>query len=190
MRCDADTLPPVDWLHRVHEAFAAEPRLTALTGSGYFYDLPTVGGHLAGSSTCGVLLGHAGRDGQRPSVGIQHVDSRQRMAGGQPPGAPGRRAGARRHRPELPAREHRSCAVRPRLLVGVSGRTFESASALRRRFRWAWHTLAVNWATSPPWERWAARTSVGGAVADDGSTRRRRRHCRCPPEPSCRPALS
>jgi glycosyltransferase involved in cell wall biosynthesis len=36
-RCDADTVPPADWLQRIAVAFAADPHLTALTGPGAFY---------------------------------------------------------------------------------------------------------------------------------------------------------
>ncbi|WP_173921830.1 glycosyltransferase family A protein [Agromyces sp. Marseille-P2726] len=36
-RLDADTIPPVDWVARVHRAFADDSRLDALSGPGRFY---------------------------------------------------------------------------------------------------------------------------------------------------------
>ncbi|MGW6004853.1 glycosyltransferase family 2 protein [Oerskovia enterophila] len=158
VRCDADTLPPEDWLERVHRAFADDPGLTALTGSGFFYDLPAVRGRLA---RIFYLWGYYG--GMRAAVGnvplwgsnmAMRVDAWREV-----------RRHVHRHDPlvhddtDLSFQLGSTARVRydPRLVVGVSGRTFESVAAVRRRFRLAWHTLAVNWADSPPWERWSAR---------------------------------
>lgn len=40
IRCDADTLPDIQWLERISKRFDQEPELDALTGPGYFTDLP------------------------------------------------------------------------------------------------------------------------------------------------------
>lgn len=112
VRCDADTMPPPDWLERVHEAFAADPGLTALTGSGRFYDLPVVRARLAQLfyMRC-YYWGCTPRRATCP-CGVQHGDPCRRVARGQASRAPGRPARPRRHRPEPPARERRSCALR------------------------------------------------------------------------------
>lgn len=162
VRCDADTLPPQDWLERVHAAFAEDPGLTALTGSGFFYDLPAVRGRLARTF---YLWGYYG--GMHAAVGnvplwgsnmaIRRdawLEVRSRVH---------RRDALVHDDTDLSFQLGSTARVRhdPRLVVGVSGRTFESLSAVRRRFRLAWHTLAVNWADSPPWERWSARLTTG-----------------------------
>jgi len=36
-RLDADTIPPADWLARIDDAFAADPRLDALSGAATYY---------------------------------------------------------------------------------------------------------------------------------------------------------
>jgi glycosyltransferase involved in cell wall biosynthesis len=46
VRCDADSVPPTDWIERIVEAFE-NPRLEALTGPGEFPDLGRVGQRLA-----------------------------------------------------------------------------------------------------------------------------------------------
>ncbi|KGM08990.1 glycosyl transferase family 2, partial [Cellulomonas bogoriensis 69B4 = DSM 16987] len=45
----------------------------------------------------------------------------------------------------------------PTLVVGVDGRSLEAGPQMRRRFRRAWRTLRLNWRDSPPWRRWAHR---------------------------------
>ncbi len=181
VRCDADTVPPEDWLRRVHEAFAGDPGLTALTGTGHFYDLPAVRGRIARLvyMRCYYWGMHAAT-GNVPLWGSTmaiRVDAWQEV-----------RLLVHRHDPhvhddtDLSFQLGSAARVRydPRLVVGVSGRTFESRQALARRFRWAWHTLAVNWAISPPWERWAARIVARraraprvGAGSSDEPTRAR-----------------
>jgi glycosyltransferase involved in cell wall biosynthesis len=41
-RCDADSVLPPDWVERIEDAFAADPRLRAVTGPGVFSGLPPV----------------------------------------------------------------------------------------------------------------------------------------------------
>ena len=49
------------------------------------------------------------------------------------------------------------------LVVEVSARSLVGAAQLRRRFRRAFRTLAVNWADAPPWDRWAVWLGLGEA---------------------------
>jgi len=38
VRCDADSVAPVDWIERIHRQFSTNTQLDALTGPGEFYD--------------------------------------------------------------------------------------------------------------------------------------------------------
>jgi len=38
VRCDADSVAPVDWIERIHQQFSLNSQLDALTGPGEFYD--------------------------------------------------------------------------------------------------------------------------------------------------------
>ncbi len=40
VRCDADSRPPADWLEKIYKKFVQDPTAGALTGPGFFYDLP------------------------------------------------------------------------------------------------------------------------------------------------------
>lgn len=40
VRCDADTMCPPDWLHRIKEKFAKNDDVIAVSGPGSFYDFP------------------------------------------------------------------------------------------------------------------------------------------------------
>lgn len=158
VRCDADTVPPPDWLQRVHEAFARDPGLVAVTGPGHFYDLPAVRARLARTFYMrGYFWGMRAAIANVPLWGSNMALRVSTWT----------EVHDRVHREDPLVHDDTDLSfalgstarVRydRRLVVGVSGRTFDSADSLRRRFRWAWHTLAVNWALSPPWERWADR---------------------------------
>lgn len=159
-RCDADSLPPADWLERIASSFAADPTLSAVTGAGTFYDLPLVRGHVArvfymrgyfwgmGAAVANVPLWGSNM-ALRVSAwhGVRHLVHRD---------------DPRVHDDtDLSFQLGSTARVRydRALTVGVSGRTFRSPSSLARRFRWARRTLEVNWAVSPPWERWKHRLS-------------------------------
>lgn len=155
-RLDADSLPGPDWVARVVAALDG-PRWEAVTGVGRFAELPRTGGLVAGLYLgayyllCHAALGHhplwgssmALRRATWQEVRAQvhdddaelHDDLDLAFALG-----PGR-----------PIRLDRS------LRVGVSARSLVGVAQLRRRFRRAFRTLAVNWAVAPPWERWSQR---------------------------------
>ena len=161
VRCDADSLPPADWLERVHDTFVRDPGLCALTGTGTFYDLPPVRGRLAQVFyTRGYFWGMHAAIGNVPLWGSNmafRVETWQAVRGLVHRDDPWVHDDA-----DLSFQLPAGARVRhdARLVVGVSGRTFASPAALGRRFRWAWHTLAVNWRVSPPWDRWAARIAA------------------------------
>lgn len=169
-RCDADSLPPGDWLARIASAFAADPGLSAVTGAGTFYDLPPVRGHVARVFYMrGYFWGMRAAVANVPlwgsnmalRVGAWH-DVRHLV-----------------HRDDPTVHDDTDLSFQlgsttrvlydRGLTVGVSGRTFRSPASLARRFRWARRTLEVNWAVSPPWERWARRlTPQRRPLPDDG----------------------
>ncbi|WP_127573322.1 glycosyltransferase family 2 protein [Georgenia faecalis] len=160
-RCDADSRPPPDWLERIAAAFADDPTLDAVTGSGTFYDLPRwcarplsvlylgsfyVATHLA--------LGHPPLWGSNMAV----RSSAWRAVA----------SAVHREDPELHDDIDLAFVLGPRrrlrydrtLRVGVSGRSLDPAG-LPRRFWRAGRTLAVNWPACPPWVRWARRWGIG-----------------------------
>ncbi|WP_318243596.1 glycosyltransferase family 2 protein [Oerskovia gallyi] len=172
VRCDADTLPPPDWLERIHAAFVREPDMTALTGPGRFYDLP---GARARITRVFYMRGYFwGMRAALANVPLWGSNMAFRASAWQ-------EVRDRVHRDDPHVHDDADLSFQlgsgarvrydGRLVVGVSGRTFESADSLGRRFRWAWHTLAVNWAVSPPWERWAARITERRRGGRDRSSR-------------------
>lgn len=162
VRCDADTVPPPDWLRRVHAAFERDPGLVALTGPGAFYDLPAARACLARTFYMGGYFW--GMRAAIANVPLWGSNMALRVSAWE-----GVRDRVHRDDPLVHDDADLSFALGStarvrfdrRLVVGVSGRTFESRASLRRRFRWAWRTLAVNWSVSPPWDRWAARLASG-----------------------------
>ena len=169
VRCDADTVPPSDWLLRIHVAFVRDPDLVALTGPGRFYDLTGVRARLAQAFYMrGYFWGMHAATANVPLWGSNMAFRTRAWSA----------VRSRVHRDDpcvhddvdLSFQLGSAARVRydRRLVVGVSGRTFDSVGSLGRRFRWAWHTLAVNWSVSPPWDRWAERLS------SRSSSRRRR----------------
>lgn len=160
-RCDADSLPPGDWLARIASVFDADPTLSAVTGAGTFYDLPPVRGHLA---RVFYMRGYFwGMRAAVANVPLWGSNMALRVSAWH-----GVRHLVHRDDPQvhddtdLSFQLGSSARVRydRALTVGVSGRTFQSPASLARRFRWARRTLEVNWAVSPPWERWTHRIST------------------------------
>lgn len=161
VRCDADTVPPTDWLERIRSSFDADPRLGALTGTGTFYDLRGLRGTVARVFYMrGYYWGmHAALAGV-PLWGSNMALRREAWEA----------VSGRVHRDDPLVHDDTDLSfqlgptVRVRydagLVVGVSGRTFASPGSLARRFRWAFRTLEVNWRESPPWERWSRRLTT------------------------------
>jgi glycosyltransferase involved in cell wall biosynthesis len=162
LRCDADTVPPEDWVERIGRAFEEDATLDAVTGPGTFYDLPRGRARVARVFYMrGYYWGiHAALAGV-PLWGSNMAVRRSTWES----------VSARVHRDDprvhddidlsfqLPA----GTVVRydRALVVGVSGRTFDSPATLWRRFDWAFRTLALGWRTAPPWTRWARRLAPG-----------------------------
>lgn len=155
-RIDADSRPGPDWLARV-EAAMADPRVDAATGAGRFHDLPValrwpatvvyLGSYFALTS---LALANVPLWGSAMAL---RTDAWRRV----------------RHLVHVDADVHddmdltfalgsRSRIVFDRRLsLGVSGRSVKGRKQLRRRMERAFETLRLNWAVSPPWERWAQR---------------------------------
>jgi glycosyltransferase involved in cell wall biosynthesis len=162
-RLDADSVPPADWVERVTAAMA-DPRRDAVTGVGRFYELPRAGGLVAGIylgayyGLCYLALGHHALWGSSMAVrratwlavrGTVHDDDAELHDDLDLAFALGPRRAVRLDRS---------------LTVGVSARSLVGWTQLRRRFRRAFRTLAVNWEHLPPWERWALRLRLREAT--------------------------
>lgn len=162
VRCDADTHAPPDWLDRVARAFDADPRLDALTGTGDFYDVGRWRAVVVGRAylVAYYLLMHAAM-GHRPLWGSNMALRRTCWEAV--------REQVHRDDPEVHDDADLAFALGPtarirydrELRVRVSGRSLHGRHQLRRRFARAWHTLAVSWRLSPPWQRWADALRAG-----------------------------
>ncbi len=169
VRCDADTVPPPGFLARVESAFAADPELDAITGTGTFYDVGPLRAAVVGPLYLGAyyLLMHAAM-AHPPLWGSAMALRREAWL----------RARPLVHRdPELHDDVDLAFALGPRarirydrgLRVRVSGRSLVGAAQTRRRFTRAFRTLRLSWARTPPWERWRTRLSPSRpAVPRDG----------------------
>jgi glycosyltransferase involved in cell wall biosynthesis len=168
VRCDADTRPGRRWLERLVRPLT-DPRLDAVTGVGWFYDLPrglrwsTAAAYLGSYYLLSHLaLGHTALWGSNMAV--------RRAAW------VAVRDAVHRADPEVHDDMDLAFALGParriRLVptaVGVSARSLRGREQRRRRIRRARRTLALNWAVAPPWLRWrdrfttrsSARSAVG-----------------------------
>jgi glycosyltransferase involved in cell wall biosynthesis len=156
-RCDADTVPPADWVERITRAMSADPQLDALTGGGRFYGLPRWLAPLAGRLYLGAyyVLVHAAL-GHTPVWGSNMAVRTSTWS-------------EVRHLVHLDAELHddidlafalgpcRRVRYERRLSVGVSARSLRGPDQLRRRLRRALRTMEVNWRVVPPWLRWRSR---------------------------------
>ena len=158
VRCDADTVAPEDWLAHIGSALEMDPTLDALTGSGDFYDVSTVRARLLHRAylpsyyaAMHAAMAHPPLWGSNMAL---RTDLWQRVSGT-----------VHRVDPELHDDVDLAMVLGPRLRVrhdrslrvGVSARSLRGGAEGRRRMRRAMRTLSVNWATAPPWQRWALR---------------------------------
>ncbi|HYO40693.1 MAG TPA: glycosyltransferase family 2 protein [Nocardioidaceae bacterium] len=171
-RCDADSTPPPDWVERITRTMAEHPGLDAVTGSGWFYDLPRWRTWLARPAYLGAyyLLVHAALG--HTTVWGSNMALRRRTW---------QQVRHQVHREDAEVHDDMDLAfalgplreVRydRRLVVGVSGRSVRGRRQLRRRLSRAVHTLEVNWAVQPPWLRWQDRLTGrrGAAQRTNGS---------------------
>lgn len=161
VRCDADTVPPPEWLHRIAARFAAEPDLAVLTGPGEFHDsgpLRARLGNLAYMQAYFVSMGLA--MAHWPPFGSNCAFRR----------ADWETVRSRIHRHDVDVHDDVDLgfALDPAqrtvydrtLRVGISARSLEGGAAGRLRVRRAFHTLALHWRVVPPWERWRRTLSA------------------------------
>lgn len=161
VRCDADTVPPRDWLERIAHRFTLESDLALLTGPGNFYDAGPVRARLAGLGYMqayflfmGAAMGHWPPFGS--NCAFRRADW-ERV-----------RHRIHRHDPNVHDDVDLGFVLDPtqrtvydrRLRVGISARSLAGGAAGRRRLRRAFHTLALHWREAPPWERWRRSLSL------------------------------
>jgi glycosyltransferase involved in cell wall biosynthesis len=162
-RCDADSTPPADWLARIVTRLAAEPEVDAVTGWGWFHDMPRITGRAAFLAYLGAFyltvyaaLGHAPLWGSNMALRrTTWREVRDRV----------HRTDAELHDDiDLAFALGPSRAIRydAALRVGVSARCLHGWPQLVRRLTRAIRTLRLNWVGQPPWQRWAARWSTTG----------------------------
>jgi glycosyltransferase involved in cell wall biosynthesis len=170
-RLDADSRPPRHWVARTARAMADERR-DAVTGIGWFYDLPWplrgpvawvyLGAYYA---LCHLALGHTAVWGSAMAVRRSTWEAVSPLV--------------HREDPELHddldlafvLGPMRRIALVPRLGVGVSARSLRGGAQLRRRLVRALRTLEVNWAVQPPWLRWTDRLGRLGRSVRRSSAR-------------------
>lgn len=156
-RCDADTIVKPDWIDTLSSALADRPESPAVTGWGFFYDVPAGMRRVLAAVYLGAYYGLGGL------AAGHHVLWGSSMA---------IRAGAWR---AVSGSVHRAAELhddmdlamvlgpnaRIALIrsspVGVSGRSISVGRQWKKRMVRAFNTLDVNWATMPPWQRWAHR---------------------------------
>lgn len=158
VRCDADSIPAPDWLERIAGEFQSYPNLAALTGPGVFYGLPAVWARAADifyMRAYFVLMGSA--LARWPLFGSNMALRREVW----------REVRSAVHSADANAHDDvdLSFALAPHhivrcdfsLRVGISPRALAGGEDLRRRFRRAFHTIALHSRNSPPWHRWYQR---------------------------------
>ncbi|MFP5312576.1 MAG: glycosyltransferase family 2 protein, partial [Actinomycetes bacterium] len=162
VRCDADSIPPGDWLERINRRFGQEPDLALLSGPGVFYGTGRIRAGLAGIAYIQayfVLM--AAAMGHWPPFGSNCAFRREDWEQARP----------RVHRQDQNVHDDvdlgfalgptRRTAYDPSLKVGISARALAGGAAARLRFRRAFHTLGIHWRQSPPWERWKMTLRAG-----------------------------
>lgn len=168
-RLDADSRPAPDWVARVADALA-DGRLDAVTGPGWFHDLPPVVRRLAAAAYLGAYfaLGHLAAGHPvlwGSSLALRRTTWLQV------------RHRVHRDDPEVHDDLDLSLALGPgsvirvdrRLAVGASARSLRGGAQLRRRFARAFHTLSASWAEHPPWLRWRDHLAATAAGLSGGA---------------------
>jgi len=144
-RLDADSLPPADWLREIRGAFAADPKLAAVTGRGVFADLSPAKRIVASAGYHGAYFGVLGVAlGQVPLYGSNFAMRRTVWEAV--------RDDVHRTDPavhdDLDLSMHlgrgRRVRFEPRLAVAVSSRAVVSVGRLRAATFRTSHTLRVN----------------------------------------------
>lgn len=157
LRCDADSRPGRRWVERLAGRLAADERLDAVTGVGWFFDAPRGARRLAAVGYLGayyalthLALGHTALWGSNMAFRRSSWVAVRELV----------------HDEDSEVHDDMDLAFalgptsRIRLVpvgVGVSSRSLHGRAQRRRRLRRAWHTLRLNWAVLPPWLRWRDR---------------------------------
>lgn len=158
-RCDADSLVPPDWVERIAMAFAADPRLDALTGPGRFHDLPRPWAGVASAAYAVGVFGIAAAAVANVPVWGSNMALRRgawlaiadRVARDDP---------ALHDDLDVSMRLGPDARVRldRGLRVGAQGRIFRSRDDVVRRFSVAMRTFRRGWADEgSPGRRWLRR---------------------------------
>jgi glycosyltransferase involved in cell wall biosynthesis len=161
-RCDADTVPPPDWLQRIAVAFAADPELAALTGPGRFY----------GVSRAAAAIGAV--------LYMRGYFASMTLALGHPPlfgsnaaflASAWRAVRSDVHRHDLGMHDDVDLSVHlgpnrrirydRRLVVDVSGRPLVDAAGMGLRARRGVRSIVAHWPEQLPPYRWQARITAG-----------------------------
>ncbi|EYT65356.1 glycosyl transferase family 2 [Dietzia sp. UCD-THP] len=157
-RLDADSRPGPDWMQRIESAFAQDPGLVAISGPGEFIGLSGWRARAAQLLYMDAYFFSVGAAMAHPVLFGSNLAMRreawERV-----------RDGVDRSDPELHDDIDLSfqfgaddrLRVDRSLTVGISARPFDDPAAMRRRFSRAFRTIARNWRTSPPSERWMQR---------------------------------
>ena len=167
-RCDADCVLPPDWVQRIAQRFAEDPELAVLSGPGRFYGFPAGVGPVIAWLYLGsyyqamrLALAHRPLFGSNLALRTSVWESvRSRV----------HRDDAEQH-DDVCLSAHVGldyrCGWDRSLVVGMAPRAVLGGANLRRRFRRAFHTLAVHWRAEAPWERWIRRfRGTAGAAAE------------------------
>lgn len=160
-RCDADSRVPPRWLERIEQSFAERPQAVAVTGPASFYDLGQISGgaarvlYLSGYFvSMRLLLGHTVLFGSNCAV---RADAWHAVSATVP------RDDSEIHDDmdlsyRLPATAR---VVYDRdLVVGISGRPFDSLSTFGRRLSRAVRTFSLHLPAQLPHRRWARRLTA------------------------------
>lgn len=166
-RCDADCVLPPHWIKQLAEHFAADPQLAALSGPGRFYGFrPWLGSMLSrlylGSYYAAMTLALAHRPLFGSNLALRST-AWAAVRGAVHTGDP-------EQHDDVCLSAHLGldyrCAWDQSMVVGMAPRAVIGRANLVRRFRRAFHTLAVHWRTEAPWERWIRRfRGTAGAAA-------------------------
>jgi glycosyltransferase involved in cell wall biosynthesis len=158
-RCDADSVVPRDWIERIAAAFAADPRLDALTGPGRFHDLPRPWAGLASAAYALGVFGIAGAAVANVPVWGSNMALR-RSAWESIADRVARDDAAVHDDLDVSMRLGPDARVRldPSLKVRAQGRMFRSRADVARRFSVAMRTFRRGWADEgSPGRRWLRR---------------------------------
>ena len=164
VRCDADSRVPRDWVERIERTLASSPKTVAVTGPATFYDLGRLSGAIARVLyisgyfvSMRAMLGHTVLFGSNCAV---RADAWRAVSDSVP------RDDSEIHDDmdlsyRLPATAQ--VVYDRNLVVGISGRPFDSFAVFWRRQVRAVHTLSLHLPTQMPHRRWAVRWKQASA---------------------------